>query len=269
MENASARSRPERRQMLRSRVFWFIAGASVNYLLIATPFKWLRTHTGLPIWAVSACSLGISTTFFFAWNYFINFRTDSRKRDAFARYLTAVACMWVLSSATLTLLKSFNAHLAFSLGRFPLDLDIIATQFFLSGLKFFLYHKWAFPLPKETAADRRQHSASPILTAIVLGVLGILLIVFGAMQWSSAASQIQRAFGQADLLAISLFVSGGVALLIGLAISIASSGSVANSPPPVTNSVEERLRQLDKLHSQHLISDPEYEQRRKDIIASL
>lgn len=140
--------------MLRSRVFWFLAGAAVNYLLIATPFKWLRTHhPGLPIWVVAASSLAVSTTFFFAWNYFINFRTDARKRDALARYLTAVACMWALSSATLTLLKHFNAHMAFSIGRFPLDLDIVATQFFLSGLKFFLYHKWAFPLAKEAPAE--------------------------------------------------------------------------------------------------------------------
>lgn len=152
MENDHAGPRPNRRQMLRSRIFWFLAGASLNYLLIATPFKWLRAHTELPIWAISACSLGVSTVFFFSWNYFINFRTDSRKRDALARYLAAVALMWVLSSATLTLLKHFNAHMAFSLGRFPLDLDIVATQFFLSGLKFFLYHKWAFPLPKEAPA---------------------------------------------------------------------------------------------------------------------
>jgi putative flippase GtrA len=139
----------KRKQMLRSRIFWFLAGASVNYLLIATPFKWLRAHTDFPIWAVSACSLGLSTTFFFVWNYFINFRTDARKRDALARYVTAVACMWALSTTTLTLLKHYNAHMALNLGRFPLDLDIIATQFFLSGLKFFLYHLWVFPLPKE------------------------------------------------------------------------------------------------------------------------
>ncbi len=151
MDNDTTLVRPERQQMLRSRIFWFFAGATVNYLLIATPFKWLRTHTELPIWGVSACSLGVSTTFFFSWNYFINFRTDSRKRDALARYLTAVACMWFLSTGTLTLLKHFNMNLALSLGRFPLDLDIVATQFFLSGLKFFLYHIWVFPLPKEGA----------------------------------------------------------------------------------------------------------------------
>ena len=137
------------RQMLRARLVWFLAGAAVNYLLIATPFKWLHTHTELPIWAVSACSLAISTSFFFAWNYFVNFRTDARKRDAFARYLQAVALMWLLSTITLTLLKHFNAHLAFSVGRIPLDLDIVATQFFLSGFKFLLYHHWVFPLPKE------------------------------------------------------------------------------------------------------------------------
>ncbi len=138
------------RQALRSRVFWFLGGAALNYLLIATPFKWLRAHhPDLPIWAVSACSIGVSAAFFFCWNYFVNFRTDSRKRDAFARYLTAVVCMWALSSTTLTILKHFNWHFAFSVGRFPLDLDIVATQFFLAGFKFLLYHKWAFPLPKE------------------------------------------------------------------------------------------------------------------------
>ena len=139
--------------MLRSRVFWFLAGASLNYLLIATPFKWLRAHTDLPIWAVSACSLAVSTSFFFAWNYFVNFRTDSRKRDAFARYATAVALMWALSSTTLTILKHVDWQMSFSVGRFPLDLDIIATQFFLSGFKFLLYHKWAFPLPKEDPTE--------------------------------------------------------------------------------------------------------------------
>jgi putative flippase GtrA len=121
----------------------------VNYLLIATPFKWLHSHTALELWQISACSLGVSTTFFFFWNYFINFRSDTRKRDALPRYLGAVACMWVLSTTTLTLLKHYNAHMSFSLGRFPLDLDIVATQFFLAGLKFFLYHKWVFPVPKE------------------------------------------------------------------------------------------------------------------------
>ncbi len=155
MEIDPPRAPSERQQMLRSRIFWFLAGASVNYLLIATPFKWLRTHTDLPIWAISACSLGISTSFFFTWNYFVNFRTDSRKRDALARYLFAVGCMWALSTGTLTLLKHFNAHMAFNLGRFPLDLDIVATQFFLSGLKFFLYHVWVFPLPKESAVGKR------------------------------------------------------------------------------------------------------------------
>ena len=141
--------RAKARQALRSRVFWFFAGSTVNYLLIATPFKWLKANTDLPIWAIAACSIGVSTSFFFCWNYFVNFRTDSRKRDAFARYVTAVACMWLLSTTTLTILKHFNWHFAFTVGRFPLDLDIVATQFFLAGFKFLLYHKWAFPLPKE------------------------------------------------------------------------------------------------------------------------
>ena len=147
------------RQALRSRVVWFFAGAAVNYLVISTPFKWLTAHTQMPVWAVSACSLGISACFFFVWNYFINFRTDARKRDALTRYAAAVVCMWALSSATLTVLKHFNAHLAFNVGRIPLDLDIVATQFFLAGLKFFLYHHWVFPLPKQSSAAAAESSA--------------------------------------------------------------------------------------------------------------
>ena len=152
MENPAAAPEASRQQQLRSRIFWFLAGATLNYLLISTPFKFLRTNTDLPLLAVAACSLGVSTSFFFLWNYFVHFRTNSRKRDALARYIAAVACMFVLSTITLTLLKHFDARMSFSVGRFSLDLDIVATQFFLSGLKFCLYHLWVFPLPKGAGA---------------------------------------------------------------------------------------------------------------------
>jgi len=140
---------PQRRQKVRVRFLWFLAGATVNYLLIATPFKWLKAHTDLPTLAISACSIGTGATFFFIWNYFINFRGDTRKRDALPRYLAAVLVMSALSSGLLTFLKQHDAHMAFAVGRFPLDLDIVATQFFLAGLKFVLYHKWVFPLPRD------------------------------------------------------------------------------------------------------------------------
>jgi formate-dependent nitrite reductase membrane component NrfD len=134
------------RQALGSRVFWFFAGAGLNYILISTPFRWLEKNTALPPFLISACSLGVAASFFFVWNYFVNFRSEARKRDALPRYLAAVVFMWLLSSATLTFLKSFDAHMAFRIASHALDLDIVATQFFLSGLKFFLYHKWVFPL---------------------------------------------------------------------------------------------------------------------------
>ena len=135
---------------LRWRMFWFLAGSGVNYLLIATPFKYLRTHTALPVWQISACSIAVGTVFFFLWNYFVNFRTDARKRDALARYLAAVAMLYVMSTALLTIFKSFDAHLSLNLGRYPVDLDVVATQLCLSWLKFIVYHKWAFPVAKRT-----------------------------------------------------------------------------------------------------------------------
>src|SRR5436190_6194663 len=119
------------RQALRMRLFWFVAGAVVNYLLIATPLHWLEDHTALPSWVRSSCSIGVSAAFLFLWNYFINFRTHVRKRDALPRYLAAAICMWALSSALLTLLKHKDWHYSFAVGRFPLDLDVVATQFFL------------------------------------------------------------------------------------------------------------------------------------------
>jgi putative flippase GtrA len=146
MENAIEPAKPAR--VLRARVLWFLVGAVVNYLLIATPFKYLRTHTALPIWQISACSVGVGTVFFFLWNYFVNFRTDSRKRDALARYLTAVVVLYSASTGLLTLFKHINAHLALNLGRFPIDLDVVTTQLCMGWLKFIVYHKWAFPVAK-------------------------------------------------------------------------------------------------------------------------
>ena len=139
-------SEPKKDRRALVRFGWFLAGAAINYLLISTPFKYLEKHTGLPILAISACSLAFSTTIFFFWNYFVNFRTTARKREALPRYLGAVIFMWMLSTCTLTLLKHFNASMHFTVAGHALDLDIVATQFFLSGLKFFLYHKWVFPL---------------------------------------------------------------------------------------------------------------------------
>jgi len=100
----------------------------------------------LSVGAISACSIGLSTTFFFAWNILVNFRSDARKRDALVRYMAAVVVMWALSSTLLTLLKHFNFHFALRLGQFPIDLDIVATQFFIGGFKFLVYHRWVFPV---------------------------------------------------------------------------------------------------------------------------
>jgi hypothetical protein len=144
----TVRAVPRRPQSLRSRLFWFAAGAGVNYLLIATPFTWLSANTRFPIWAISACSVGFSSVFFLAWNYFVNFRTEASRPLVLARYLSAVVVLWLLSSAVLTALKHVDARLAFDIGGTALDLDIIGTQCFLSGLKFLLYHRWVFPLTR-------------------------------------------------------------------------------------------------------------------------
>lgn len=153
METSTAPIQDPAKQALRSRLIWFLAGAAFNYVLISVPFHYLETHSSLPRLAISACSMGISTSVFFVWNYFVNFRTDSRKRDALKRYAIAALSMMALSTLLLTALKSFNLHLRFNFGRFNPDLDVLTTQAALAGLKFFIYHKWAFPVAKTEPSD--------------------------------------------------------------------------------------------------------------------
>jgi len=102
---------------------------------------------------------------------------------------------------------------------------------------------------------------------IIAPIIGLLLIVFGIVQWTSLVSQSMRAFGAIDTLAISLFVGGILVLLLG-SFSLASSQAVSNTTTTIQISIEDRLRQLDDLRSKNLISDIEYEERRKNIIAA-
>ena len=126
-------------------MLWFAVGAALNYALIATPFRYLSVHTSLPVWAMSACSVGVAAAFFFAWNFFVNFRTEALARTVLPRYCAAVIAMWLVSAVILTGLKHFNAGLDFAVGNLPIDLDVLGTQCVLGGVKFLLYHKWVFP----------------------------------------------------------------------------------------------------------------------------
>ena len=139
------------RQSLKQRFLWFLVGGVVAYLLIALPFKHLRQAN--PDWhlaLVSACSVGINTCFFFFWNYFVNFRTDSRKRDAFARYVTAVIVLALIQTTLLTIFKHFDV---LRIEKSPIDLDVVTTQACMGWMKFLVYHKWAFPASKVAVAD--------------------------------------------------------------------------------------------------------------------
>lgn len=147
------------RQTITQRLLWFLVGAVVNYLLISTPFKYLTKQLGWSKEAASACAMGVSTTFFFLWNYFVNFRTGTKKHVALARYLVVVLVMYVVSTSLLIVFKSFNANLRVRIRDYDLDLDIITVQLCLGWIKFIVYHKWAFPLAKEPAADSKNSGA--------------------------------------------------------------------------------------------------------------
>ncbi|MGC9193932.1 MAG: hypothetical protein ACP5IL_00585 [Syntrophobacteraceae bacterium] len=149
-----ASSSQAKKQSLFSRMLWFCAGAGVKYFVILLPFNFLKAHTSLSTIVISGISLAVSTGFFFFWNYFLNFRTESSPREALPRYLAAASFMWLASTLLLSSLKGLNLCRGFKIGNYPVDVDIIIMQALLSGVKFLLYHKWAFPAQSKVNLKR-------------------------------------------------------------------------------------------------------------------
>jgi hypothetical protein len=150
----------KRRKAVLTRVFWFLIGGVVNYILIATPFNYLTRHTTLPDGVKVACSLAVSAAFFFPWNYFVNFRTGARKRDAFPRFLATYLTFFAISTVLLTSFKKIKGGFTVMIWGHNLDLDIITMQLCMGWVKFLVYHKWAFPAPKAPATSANPNAQS-------------------------------------------------------------------------------------------------------------
>ncbi len=137
------------KQSMGLRFLLFLAGAVLNYLLISTPLDYLKHHhPAMPDFVKVCLSVLVSTTFFFFWNYFVNFRTGSPKRHALARYLVAAGSLLLLSALTLWALNGIDKYPFYYPFGFKLNRDVVATQFCLGGFKFLIYHYWAFPAHK-------------------------------------------------------------------------------------------------------------------------
>ena len=119
---------------------------------------------------------------------------------------------------------------------------------------------------------QRAGSAAPLAigreAAIVIGIVGFILLVLGALRWNSMESQFARGFGQSDGLGIMLLLGGAVGLIVGgYALLATPPASISLSVKAI--SVEERLRQLDDLRSKELITEAQYQQRKQEIVSSL
>jgi hypothetical protein len=113
--------------------------------------------------------------------------------------------------------------------------------------------------------------AIPREAGAVIGIIGFVLLVLGALRWNSMESQFTRAFGETDGLGITLLFAGGAGLAFGgyVFFSPRTVSTAAPAPPDAVPSIEARLRQLDDLRSKNLISDAQYEERKRNIIASI
>ncbi len=120
---------------------WFVVGgigsAGANTLFTQFFDHTLHWRTGPSL----AVSFGIMTTFFFFWNYFINFRTSVVWKDCLWRYLGSVAVCYGLN-----LLISFSAIKKLGVEGSLARLAIITVVLSITGgVKFLLYHFWVFP----------------------------------------------------------------------------------------------------------------------------
>ena len=138
------------KQPVWQRLVFFVIGGVVSYLLISTPLGYLTRHyPGMPDIAKSGLSVAVSSIPFFFWNYFINFRTGSGKRVAFARFAVATCMLWALQSLTLWLLRTHDPSPYVQIFKWHINRDVVGTQLCLGGFKFLIYHYWAFPAHKE------------------------------------------------------------------------------------------------------------------------
>ena len=116
-------------------------------------------------------------------------------------------------------------------------------------------------------------SAAARKFGLVVGLAGLVLLLFGALRWTSLESQLLRGFGRTDGLGLGLLLCGAVGAIYG-GWEFLSRNPVPPSRGPVPSaaeagSVESRLRQLEDLKAKGLIDPTDYEQRKREIISSL
>jgi hypothetical protein len=127
-----------------------------------------------------------------------------------------------------------------------------------------------WPAGRPVVTESRAETGAKKGAAIA--VIGLMLLLFGALRWSSMESQLIRAFGGSGGLGAALLLAGALGIVVGASLYFSrpsgSEGPSAVSPAPAP-SVEARLRQLDELRSKGLITDADYEQRKREILAAL
>ena len=125
-------------------------------------------------------------------------------------------------------------------------------------------------------ASSGQPSGNSREAGIIFSVVGLVLLIVGAIRWNSAASQLVRAFGGSDGLGFVLLFGGITGLALGLYLFAASPVSTSVAPisapipaPAAKLSVEGRIRELTDLQSKGLITEAEFHEKKREIINSL
>ena len=123
-------------------------------------------------------------------------------------------------------------------------------------------------LPPSNLERRASLPPFGLIIAGALGALGGLCIILGVVQLNSAGSQFTRAIGGRDDTATTLIVIGFVLLLGGL-LAFALRRTTSPTDSAQSDTPEQRLSRIEELRSKGLISKPEYQRLRSEILKQL
>lgn len=122
--------------------------------------------------------------------------------------------------------------------------------------------------PDLPPSNLERRAALPPFGPILAAALGGLCIILGVVQLNSAGSQLTRAFGGRDDTATTLIVIGFVLLLGGL-LAFALRRGASPKDSAQSDAPEQRLSRIEELRRKGLISKPEYQRLRSEILKQL
>ena len=143
--------KPLEKKVMAWRALWFVVGGGISFSLNWGAYQFLHFKAGFRPPVAYAFSVSMTYVVLSVWNYHVNFRTNHRFRECFARYVIAV-CLCAMANYAIVapLIKSWGKYWF---------LLIVLVQAPMGLFKFSLYHFWVYP-----HGDKTPKSAADVIS---------------------------------------------------------------------------------------------------------